>query len=103
MKKLFAFVAAALFSVATFASREVVPSDADLASYATGTYTMCIYNEGACNGIVLNGTYAGWPNDPSHATLLDFKKVDGFEGLNRFNWMVAASSTGTISLVPMLN
>ena len=86
MKKLFAFVAAALFSVATFASREVVPSDADLASYATGTYTMCIYNEGACNGIVLNGTYAGWPNDPSHATLLDFKKVDGFEGWYVVTW-----------------
>ena len=32
MKKLFAFVAAALFSVATFASREAVPSDADLAA-----------------------------------------------------------------------
>ncbi len=86
MKKLIAFVATALLSVATFASREVVPSDADLASYATGTYTMCIYNEGACNGIVLNGTYAGWPNDPSHATLLDFKKVDGFEGWYVVTW-----------------
>ena len=58
MKKLFAFVAVALFSVATFASREVVPSDDDLASYATGTYTMCIYNDGACNDIVLNGTFS---------------------------------------------
>ena len=47
---------------------------------------MCIYNEGACNGIVLNGTYAGWPNDPSHATLLDFKKVDGFEGWYVVTW-----------------
>ena len=46
MKKLFAFVAAALFSVATFASREVVPSDADLASYATG---VCRFL-GRCNG-----------------------------------------------------
>ena len=86
MKKLFAFVAAALFSVATFASREVVPSDADLASYATGTYTMCIYNESACNGIVLNGTYAGWPSAADHATLLDFKKVDGFEGWYVVTW-----------------
>ena len=86
MKKLFAFVAAALFSVATFASREVVPSDADLASYATGTYTMCIYNDGACNGIVLNGTYAGWPNAADHATLLDFVAVDGFEGWYVVSW-----------------
>ena len=86
MKKLFAFVAAALFSVATFASREVVPSDADLASYATGTYTMCIYNEGVCNGIVLNGTYASWPNDADHAKLLDFVEVTGFEGWYVVSW-----------------
>lgn len=86
MKKLFAFVASALFSVATFASREVVPTDADLASYATGTYTMCIYNDGACNGIVLNGTYAGWPNDADHAKLLDFVAVTGFEGWYVVSW-----------------
>ncbi|MBQ6791090.1 MAG: hypothetical protein IJP76_06575 [Paludibacteraceae bacterium] len=86
MKKLFSFVAAALISVAMFASREVVPSDADLASYATGTYTMCIYNEGVCNGIVLNGTYAGWPNDADHAKLLDFVEVAGFEGWYVVSW-----------------
>lgn len=86
MKKLFAFVAAALFSVATFASREAVPSDANLAAYATGTYTMCIYNEGVCNGIVLNGTYAGWPNDADHAKLLNFVEVKGFEGWYVVSW-----------------
>ena len=86
MKKLFAFVATALISVAMFASREVVPSDADLASYATGTYTVCIYNDGACNGIVLNGTYAGWPNAADHATLLDFVAVEGFEGWYVVSW-----------------
>jgi hypothetical protein len=86
MKKLFSLVAAALFSVATFASREVVPTDADLASYATKTYTMCIYNDGACNGIVLNGTYAGWPNAADHATLLDFVEVEGFEGWYVVSW-----------------
>ena len=86
MKKLFAFVAAALFSVATFASREVVPTDADLASYATGTYTMCIYNDGVCNGVVLNGTYAGWPNAADHATLLNFVEVTGFEGWYVVSW-----------------
>lgn len=85
MKKLFAFVAVALMSVATFASREVVPSDADLESYATGTYTMCIYAD-ACNGIVLNGTYAGWNGAADHATLLDFKKVDGFEDWYVVSW-----------------
>lgn len=86
MKKLFSFVVAALISVAMFASREAVPSDADLASYATGTYTMCIYNDGVCNGIVLNGTYAGWPNDADHAKLLDFVEVTGFEGWYVVSW-----------------
>lgn len=86
MKKFYALVAAALVSVAMFASREVVPSDADLAPYATGTYTMCIYNDGVCNGIVLNGTYAGWPNAADHATLLDFVAVDGFEGWYVVSW-----------------
>ena len=103
MKKLFAFVAAALFSVATFASREVVPSDADLASYATGTYTMCIYNDGACNGIVLNGTYAGWPNAADHATLLDFVAVEGFEGWYVVTWEDATdpSADGGVQAKPI--
>jgi hypothetical protein len=86
MKKLFTLVAAAFISVAMFASREVVPSDADLASYATETYTMCIYNADACNGIVLNGTYAGWPNAADHATLLDFQPVQGFDGWYVVSW-----------------
>ena len=47
---------------------------------------MCIYNETACNGIVLNGTYAGWPNAADHATLLDFVAVDGFEGWYVVTW-----------------
>ena len=81
MKKLFAFVATALVSVAMFASREVVPADADLAAYATETYTMCIYNEGACNDIVLIGSYVGWSTS---AELEKFQAVEGFEG-----WYVA--------------
>ena len=81
MKKFFTLVAAAIVSVAMFASREVVPSDADLASYATKTYTMCIYNESACNDIVLIGTYVGWSTS---AELEKFQAVEGFEG-----WYVA--------------
>jgi len=83
MKKLFAFVAAAIVSVAMFASREVVPSDADLASYVGDkTYAMCIYNESACNDIVLIGTYVGWSTS---ADLQVFQAVAGFEG-----WYIAA-------------
>ena len=84
MKKFYAFVAAALVSVAMFATPAVVPSDADLAAYATGTYTMCIYNDGACNDIVLNGTYAGWAS--SAADLLTFQAVEGFEGWYVVTW-----------------
>ncbi len=86
MKKLFLFFMAVLMTASMFASREVVPTDADLKKYATGTYTMCIYNEEACNGIVLNGTYAGWPSAADHATLLDFIKVEGFEGWYVVSW-----------------
>ena len=108
MKKLFAFVAAALFSVATFASREAVPSDADLASYATGTYTMCIYNDGACNGIVLNGTFtaptlgANWST--SVEDLLKFVAVDGFEGWYVVSWndtTGAAEADGGVQAKPI--
>ena len=108
MKKLFAFVAAALFSVATFASREAVPSDADLASYATGTYTMCIYNDGACNGIVLNGTFtaptlgANWST--SVEDLLKFVAVDGFEGWYVVTWndtTGAAEADGGVQAKPI--
>ena len=86
MKKLFTLVAAAFISVAMFAVPAVVPTDDQLASYATETYTMCIYNADACNGIVLNGTYAGWPGAADHATLLDFQPVQGFEGWYIVSW-----------------
>ena len=108
MKKLFAFVAVALFSVATFASREAVPSDADLASYATGTYTMCIYNADVCNGIVLNGTYAAptldadWPT--SAENLLNFVEVKGFEGWYVVSWndtTGAAEADGGVQAKPI--
>ena len=74
-----------------FASREVVPSDADLQSYATKTYTMCIYNESACNDIVLIGTYVGWD---ANADLLTFQAVTGFEGWYVVSWDDATDPTG---------
>ena len=83
MKKFYALVATALVSVAMFASRAVVPSDADLASYVgENPYAMCIYNDGACNDIVLIGTYVGWSTS---ADLVTFQAVEGFEG-----WYIAA-------------
>ena len=91
MKKFFTLVAAAIVSVAMFASREVVPSDADLESYATKTYTMCIYNEDACNDIVLIGTYASW----NLANELEkFQAVTGFEGWYVVTWEDATDPEG---------
>lgn len=108
MKKLFAFVAAALFSVATFASREAVPSDADLAAYATGTYTMCIYNADVCNDIVLNGTFTAPTLDANWSTsvedLLKFVAVDGFEGWYVVTWndtTGAAEAAGGVQAKPI--
>jgi hypothetical protein len=83
MKKLFTLAAMAIVSLAMFASLEVKPSADDLAKYATETYTMCIYNEGACNDIVLIGTYVSWNKD---ADLLKFKAVEGFEGWYVVSW-----------------
>ena len=100
MKKFYAFVAAALVSVAMFASREVVPSDADLAQYATGTYTMCIYNDGACNDIVLIGTYVNWSTS---ADLVTFQAVEGFEGwyVATFEDETAPSAEGGVQAKPV--
>lgn len=101
MKKLFAFVAVALMSVATFASREVVPSDDYLAKYATKTYTMCIYNESACNDIVLIGTYVSWD---ATAELLKFQAVEGFEGWYVATWddeTDAATKDGGVQAKPV--
>ena len=97
MKKLFAIVAAALVSVAMFASREVVPSDADLASYATKSYTMCIYNESACNEIILAGTYNNWAKgsgtSENAANCDTFVTVTGFEGWYVITWEDATDPT----------
>ena len=101
MKKFYAFVAAALVSVAMFASREVVPSDNDLAAYATKTYTMCIYNDGACNDIVLIGTYVGWSTS---AELEKFQAVEGFEGWYVATWddeTDAATKDGGVQAKPV--
>ena len=101
MKKLFTIVATALLSVAMFASREVVPSDNDLAAYATKTYTMCIYNDGACNDIVLIGTYVGWSTS---AELEKFQAVEGFEGWYVATWddeTDAATKDGGVQAKPV--
>ena len=86
MKKFYAFLAAALFSVCAFASKEQVPTDADLANYyEQGQVCVCIYvpNDLKCYDIVLVGTYNHWTADA--AACKKFEPVENFDG-----WYVVA-------------
>jgi hypothetical protein len=51
---------------------------------------MCIYNDGACNDIVLIGTYVSWD---ATAELLKFQAVEGFEGWYVVSWDDATDPT----------
>ncbi|MBQ9296712.1 MAG: hypothetical protein IJ204_05900 [Paludibacteraceae bacterium] len=86
MKKIYAFLAAALISVCAFASKDQVPSDAVLADYyESGEVCVCIYVPGdmACYDIVLTGSFNGWATDL--AKCKDFAPVQGYDG-----WYVAS-------------
>jgi hypothetical protein len=91
MKKFFAFFAAALISVCTFASKEEVPSDAVLQGYyEAGQVCVCIFvpADMACNDIVFVGTYHQnekneWLTDVEN--LKKFEPVDNYDG-----WYVVA-------------
>ncbi len=91
MKKIYAFLAAALMSVSMFAAKDVVPSDAVLQNYyEQGQLCVCIFvpAEMACSDVVFVGTYNrdasdGWITDVN--TLAKFEAVEGYDG-----WYVVA-------------
>ena len=86
MKKIYAFLAAALISVCAFASREEVPTDAVLLEYYTpGQVCACIYVpvEIDCNSIVFTGSFNGWSSSLDQCA--PFEAVEGFDG-----WYVVA-------------
>ena len=91
MKKIYAFLAAALMSVSMFAAKDVVPSDAVLQNYYDeGQLCVCIFvpAEMACSDVVFVGTYNrdasdGWITDVN--TLAKFEAVEGYDG-----WYVVA-------------
>ena len=86
MKKFYAFLAAALISVCAFASKEQVPTDADLANYfEPGQVCVCIYvpNDLKCYDIVFVGTYNDW--NASASACKKFEPVENFDG-----WYVVA-------------
>ncbi|MEE1068971.1 MAG: hypothetical protein U0K81_00665, partial [Paludibacteraceae bacterium] len=91
MKKIYAFLAAALMSVSMFAAKDVVPSDAVLQNYyEAGQLCVCVFvpSEMACSDVVFVGTYNrdasdGWITDVN--TLAKFEPVVGYDG-----WYVVA-------------
>ena len=87
MKKIYAFMCAALMSVSLFAVPEQIPSAANLegAGYNPSTnVVLCLYFDSVpCNPVVLAGNYdenpdLNWKLDPAKAKL--FKALPGFEG-----------------------
>ncbi len=85
MKKISVMFAALLASMSIFASKDVVPTTADLANYyEDGQLCVAVYFEAeVCNDIVFIGSYNSWSEDVS--TMTKFEPVDGFEG-----WYVVA-------------
>ena len=91
MKKIYAFLAAALLSVSMFAAPDKVPTKADLdaAGYNTAdNVVVCLYfDEEVCNDIVFVGNHAlkdaedpnsGWSEDPN--VVPHMQELPGFEG-----------------------
>ena len=86
MKKFYAFLAAALISVSSFASIDVVPSDAVLADYYDqGNVCMCFFvpAEMNCNNIVVTGSFNGWSSNVAECVAVE--AVEGYDG-----WYVAS-------------
>jgi len=86
MKKFYAFFAAALMSISTFASADVVPSDDFLADYyEAGNVCVCFFVPAdiACNGIVLTGSFNGWKSNAAECVAA--AAIEGYDG-----WYVAS-------------
>ena len=86
MRKIYAFLAAALMSVSVFAAKDVVPSDAVLADYYNqGDVCVCFFvpADMNCNNIVLTGSFNGWSSTPAECVAVE--AVEGYDG-----WYVAS-------------
>ena len=87
MKKIYAFMAAALMSASLFAAPDKAPGVEDLANVgdlANDVVLALYFDEEVCNDLVLVGTYNEWNTDDVEA-LTRFEKLEGFDG-----WYVAA-------------
>ena len=86
MRKFYAILAAALISVCSFASKDVVPSDAVLADYYDqGNVCVCFFvpADMACNDMVITGSFNGWSSTVSECAAVE--PVEGYDG-----WYVAS-------------
>ena len=86
MRKIYAFLAAALISVSSFASIDVVPSDVVLADYYNqGDVCVCFFvpAEMNCNNIVVTGSFNGWSSNVAECVAVE--AVEGYDG-----WYVAS-------------
>ncbi len=81
MRKIYAFLAAALMSVSVFAAQDVVPTDAVLADYYNqGDVCVCFFvpAEMNCNNIVLTGSFNGWKSNAAECVAVE--PVEGYDG-----------------------
>lgn len=86
MKKIYAFLAAALMSVSVFAAKDQVPSDAVLSDYYTqGNVCVCFFvpAEMNCNNIVVTGSFNGWSSTVAECVAVE--AIEGYDG-----WYVAS-------------
>ncbi len=92
MKKISIIMVALFAALSTFAAKETVPTDADLADYyLKGQLCVCVYfEEEVCNDVVFVGSYNGWVTDDV-STLAKFETVTGFDG-----WYVVAVTDSTL-------
>ncbi len=79
--KLFSLFLALVASVSTFASLDVIPSDAVLADYYDqGDVCVCFFvpDNLACNDIVLTGSFNGWTSNVTQCVAVE--PIEGYDG-----------------------
>ena len=70
-----------LISICSFASKDVVPSDAVLSDYYDqGNVCVCFFvpADMACNDIVLTGSFNGWKSNAAECVAVE--PVEGYDG-----------------------
>jgi hypothetical protein len=89
MRKIYAFLAAALMSVSVFAAKDVVPSDATIMAACGGEVGQVVVGifvpaDMACFDVIFVGTYNNWGKGEgtmeSAANCKKFEAIEGYDG-----------------------